>query len=93
VVWDNSIGHPVTGTVYLDLLQEFVGPRVEQMFGDAEIYFQRDGAPPHYHREVRGYHDTTLPDSWIGQRGSIEYPAHSTDLTPMEIFFTWIGTR
>jgi hypothetical protein len=56
----------VTGTVYLDLFQKFVGPRIVEMFGDAEIYFQQAGAPLHYHREVRAYLDTTLPDRWIG---------------------------
>lgn len=44
----------VNGDRYLTLLQESVGPHIEEMFGDDdEIDFQQDGAPPHYHREVR----------------------------------------
>ncbi|PNF20103.1 hypothetical protein B7P43_G05272, partial [Cryptotermes secundus] len=50
-------------------------PRIEEMFGDAEIYFQQDGAPLHYHREVRPYFSTTLSD-------------RSPELTPMD-FFLW----
>jgi hypothetical protein len=72
----------------INFFQEFVGPRIEEMFGDAEIYFQQDGAPPHCHREVRAYLDITLPDRWIGRRGSVEYPAPSPDLTPID-FFLW----
>ena len=78
----------VTGDVYLNLLQESVGPRVEEIFGDEEIYFQQDGAPPHYHRDVRAYLEATFPNRWIGRRGSVDFPARSPDLTPMD-FFLW----
>ena len=79
----------VTGESYLNLLQEFVGPQFSEMFGDDdEIYFQQDGAPPHYHRDVRAHLDAAFPDTWIGRRGSIEYPARSPDLTPMD-FILW----
>ncbi|KAK8386317.1 hypothetical protein O3P69_010768 [Scylla paramamosain] len=66
----------VNGESYLNLLQEFVGPQITEMFGeDSDIYFQQDGAPPHYHRDVRAYLDAVFPDTWIGRRGPIEYPA------------------
>lgn len=78
----------VTGHRYLALLRESVGPRIEEMFGDDdEIYFQQDGAPPHYHCDVRAHLDATFPNTWIGRRGSIEYPPRSPDLTPMDFFF------
>ena len=67
---------------------EFVGPQITEMFGeDSDIYFQQDGAPPHYHRDVRAYLDAVFPDTWIGRRGPIEYPARSPDLTPMDFFY------
>ena len=79
----------VNGESYLNLLQEFVGPQITEMFGDdGDIYFQQDGAPPHYHRDVRAYLDAVFPDTWIGRRGPTEYPARSPDLTPMD-FFLW----
>ncbi|KAK8400125.1 hypothetical protein O3P69_003074 [Scylla paramamosain] len=60
----------VNGESYLNLLQEFVGPQITEMFGeDSDIYFQQDGAPPHYHRDVRAYLDAVFPDTWIGRRG------------------------
>ena len=58
------------------------------MFGDDESYFQQDGAPCHYHHDVRAHLDAAFPDTWIGRRGTIEYPAHSPDLMPMD-FFSW----
>jgi transposase len=78
----------VTGAVYLNLLQEFVIPRIREEFRDEEdFYFQQDGAPPHYHRDVRAHLDENLPNRWIGRRGSIEYPPRSPDLTPMDFFY------
>ena len=71
------------------MLQEFVRPQITEMFGDdRDIYFQQDGAPPHYHRDVRAYLDAVFPDAWIGRRGPTEYPARSPDQTPMD-FFLW----
>ena len=63
------------------------------MFGKDESYFQQDGAPPHYHRDVRAHLDVAFPDTWIGRRGTIEYPARSPDLKPMDFFFVGISQR
>ena len=57
-------------------------------FEDEDVYFQEDGAPPHYHREVRSFLDEVLPNRWIGRRGFVEYPPRSPDLTPLD-FFLW----
>ena len=62
-------------------------PRISEDFEDEEIYFQEDGAPPHYHCDVRSFLDEILPNRWIGQRGFIEYPPCSPDLTPLDFFF------
>ena len=62
-------------------------PRIHEQFGDKEFYFQQDGAPPHYHRDVRAYLDKNLPNRWIGQRGNIESPPRSPDLTPPDFFY------
>ncbi|KAG8308320.1 hypothetical protein J6590_002408 [Homalodisca vitripennis] len=46
---------PITGLVYLDMLELFVFPQlddIEQQTGQ-RIIFMQDGAPPHYHREIR----------------------------------------
>lgn len=85
----------LTGLRYLQFLEELIHPliiqcleeNVDQMQED-QLYFQQDGAPPHFSLEVRQYLDTVFPGHWIGRRGSIEWPARSPDLTPMD-FFLW----
>ena len=71
----------VSVPVYSNLLMENVGPQIEEMFGDEGIYFQQDWATSHYL-------DATHPNKWIGRQGSVEFPARSPDLTPMD-FFLW----
>ena len=78
----------MTGPVYLNLLQQSVMPSIREDFEQEEFYFQQDGAPPHYHRDVRFFLDRILPNRWIGRRGFVEYPPRSPDLTPLD-FFLW----
>ncbi|KAJ4425934.1 hypothetical protein ANN_27560 [Periplaneta americana] len=72
----------VTGQVYLNMLCTSVLPAIRTLYGNEEFYFQQDGAPPHYHRDVRAYLDDNLPGHWIGRSGPIEFPLRSPDLTP-----------
>ena len=51
----------VTGTVYLNLLRRTVMPSMREYLEDEEFYFQQDGAPPYYHRDVRSFLDEILP--------------------------------
>ncbi|GFT11948.1 uncharacterized protein NPIL_602731 [Nephila pilipes] len=78
----------VTGPVYLNLLQQSVIPSIREDFEQENFYFQQDGAPPHYHRDVRSFLDGILPNRWIGRRGNVEYSPPSPDLTPLD-FFLW----
>ena len=87
------IGHffievTLTGAKYLDLLQNEIIPEINRLFPNMNVYFQQDGAPPHYQRDVRQYLDTTFPQRWIGRRGAIKWPARSPDLSPLD-FFLW----
>jgi len=41
-----------TGIVYLDTLQEFLIPQLDEDDQEGRIHFQQDGAPPHYLGEV-----------------------------------------
>jgi hypothetical protein len=52
------------------------------------MWFQHDGAPPHYYRRVRQYLDNWRGDHWIGRGGPVAWPARSPDLTPLD-FFLW----
>ncbi|UYV75878.1 hypothetical protein LAZ67_13001645 [Cordylochernes scorpioides] len=78
----------VTGINYLTMLADSIFPAIRALYGNDDFYFQLDGAPPHYHRDVRAYLDKNLSGQWIGRRGPIEFPARSPDLTPLD-FFLW----
>ena len=52
-----------------------------------KLFFQQDGAPPHYALRVRDYLKKVFPQHWFGRRGSIEWPPRLPDLTPMISFF------
>ncbi|UYV73871.1 hypothetical protein LAZ67_11001217 [Cordylochernes scorpioides] len=89
----NSIGPfrfegTVTGINYLTMLADSIFPAIRALYGNDDFYFQLDGAPPHYHRDVRAYLDKNLSGQWIGRRGPIEFPARSPELTPLD-FFLW----
>lgn len=80
----------------MQFLQEDVVPTLIAMYPDADrpdkfdkqLWFQQDGAPPHYALPVRTYLDDIFPQKWIGRRGFLEWPPRSPDLTPLD-FFLW----
>jgi hypothetical protein len=85
----------LTSAKYLQLLQQVI-PRLRQIFVNYEdrnilaetVWFQQDGAPPHFGLQVRQYQDVIFQDKYIGRRGAIEWPASSPDLTALD-FFLW----
>lgn len=90
IFFDNNL----TGDIYLDFLQNTLVPELTRLFPsengnfDERIYFQQDGAPPHYAANVREFLNNIFRNRWIGRRGTIEYPARSPDLTPLD-FYLW----
>lgn len=77
------------GNQYLQLLEEQIIPSCLALFpNNNNLWFQQDGAPPHYQLNVRMYLDEMFPNRWIGRRGSVEWPPRSPDLTPCD-FFLW----
>ena len=52
------------------------------------MYFQYDGAPPHYTRHVRGYINESFPNRWLGHGGPVAWPPRSPDLTPLD-YYLW----
>lgn len=103
-VWAGILGNHIigpifidgnlTGQLYLNMLQNEITYLIDRvveanpLYFDMPIIFQQDGATPHYFRQVREYLNEIYTDRWIGRRGSIEWPARSPDLTPMD-FFLW----
>jgi hypothetical protein len=51
----------ITGIVYLDMLQQFLIPQLDEDDQEGRIHFQQDGAPPHYLGEVHKYLSTRFP--------------------------------
>ena len=77
----------VTGDSYVSMLNNNFLPSVEN-WPLGEMWFQQDGAPPHYSIAARNWLNDNFQNRWIGRRGSIEYPPRSPDLTPAD-FFLW----
>jgi hypothetical protein len=69
-------------TRMLDLLDEVPLNRLQNM------WWQQDGAPPHNTLRVRNTLNEMFPNKWIGNRGPVEWPARSPDLSPCD-FFLW----
>ncbi|PNF19251.1 hypothetical protein B7P43_G08008 [Cryptotermes secundus] len=61
-----------------------------QLASDSSDYiFQQDGAPPHFHRKVRGLLCLVLPQRWTGRAAPLlRWPPRSPDITPCD-FFLW----
>jgi hypothetical protein len=49
-------------------------------------WFQHNGAPPHFSREVRGILDQQYPDRWIGRGGPRHWLPRSPDLNAFDFF-------
>jgi hypothetical protein len=77
IIGRNIIGHffidgNLTSAKYLQLLQQVI-PRLRQIFVNYEdrnipaetVWFQQDGAPPHFGIQVRQYLDVIFQDKWI----------------------------
>jgi hypothetical protein len=78
----------ITGDIYLDLLQLYVFPQIEDVGREIEnrVIFMQDGAPPHFSLPVRGAFNEKFPNAWIGKGGPISWPPRSPDLTQMDCF-------
>jgi hypothetical protein len=76
----------VTKETYLDMLQQFVVPQVEDL--QPTVIVQQDGAPPHWGRIVRDYLDAIFPNRCLGRDGTIAWPPRFPDITPVD-FFLW----
>lgn len=80
----------LTAAKYEDMLRNQILPAIIAIVGEnfERTWFQQDGAPPHFGRNVRNYLNTIFANRWIGRRGTIEWPPRSPDLTPLD-YFLW----
>jgi len=52
------------------------------------MYFQHDGAPPHYTNSVREFLNELFLNRWLGRGGPVAWPPRSPDLTPLD-YYLW----
>lgn len=53
-----------------------------------QVWFQHDGAPPHFSTRAKNWLDRRFPQQWIGRAGAMFWPPRSPDLSPLD-FFLW----
>jgi hypothetical protein len=74
--------------IYLHMLENWFMPHLNEDSNDYR--FQQDGSPAHYHKDVRGYLNRNLPQSWIRRKGKddalMRWPLRYPDLTPATFF-------
>lgn len=97
-VWGGIIGEHVvgphffdgtlTGTIYLNFLENNLPQLLVNLPERNRMWFQQDGAPPHYSNAVREHLNDIYPLRWIGRNGPTNWPPRSPDLTSMD-FFLW----
>jgi hypothetical protein len=72
--------------VYLDMLQQFLIPQLDEDDQEGRIHFQQEGAPAHYNAEVRENLSTRFPGRSIDTAAPIAWPPSSSDLTALDSF-------
>ncbi|XP_045771282.1 uncharacterized protein LOC123871479 [Maniola jurtina] len=99
-VWAGIIGDKIIGPCfltqtmnggnYLRFLREELSEELDELNLNLvrRLWFQHDGAPPHFSRPVRDYLNAEYGERWIGRGGPVNWPARSPDLTPLD-FFLW----
>ncbi len=68
---------PVNAAIYQDVLEHFILPSADKLYGDADFIFQQDLAPAHTAKGTK---------SWFSDHGVtvLDWPANSPDLNPIE---------
>lgn len=83
LIGPHVLPHTLTGEYYLDFLQNMLPVLLE----DADIggmYFQHDGASPHFRLIVRNFLNENFPNMWIGRGGPHAWPTRSPDFNPVD---------
>jgi Mga helix-turn-helix domain len=93
IVGDNVIGPyffegTLDGTAYLNFLRNTLNGLMEDVPLNIRqfMWYQHDGAAPHYARNVREFMNNQWDQQWLGRGGPVAWPARSPDLTPIDFF-------
>jgi hypothetical protein len=87
LIWPSFFEATVTSPAYLPMMQGNTIPLIKNLFLEKERYFQQDGAPPHYHNNVRNFHNVCFPGRWIRHRGRVEYLPRTPAKTHLDFYF------
>ncbi|XP_076668214.1 uncharacterized protein LOC143368893 [Andrena cerasifolii] len=80
------------GPTYKDFLEHVLPDLMDDIPYEIRrnMYYQHDGAGPHYAANVRAYLGETFQDRWIGRGGReahVAWPPRSPDMNPLDFFF------
>lgn len=80
----------LNGLAYRDFLNNELPALCEEipLQSRSTMWFQQDGAPPHYSVAARTVLNRRFPNRWIGRAGPICWPPRSPDLNPLD-YFLW----
>ncbi len=67
----------VNAAIYQEMLEHFMLPSADKLYGDADFIFQQDLAPAHINKDTK---------SWFNDHGVIvlDWPASLPDLNPIK---------
>ncbi len=76
----------VNAAIYQEILEHFMLPSADKLYGDADFIFQQDLAPAHTAKGSK---------SWFSDHGVtvLDWPANSPDLNPMLQLFKILRLR
>lgn len=80
----------LNGRQYANFLQNDLPELLEDipLHVRRDMFYQHDGASARFSVSARRILNEKFPNSWIGRRGPMNWPARSPDLNPMD-FFVW----
>ncbi len=75
--WSTVFSEVHSQPIYQDILEHFMLPSADKLYGDANFLFQQDLAPAHTAKGAK---------SWFNDHGVtvLDWPANSPDLNPIE---------
>jgi hypothetical protein len=98
-VWAGILGNKIigpyllpdhlNGPTYLGFLRHILPELLEDIPLGARrrMWFQHDGAPPHFSIDVRNHLNMTFRNRWIGRGGPVQWPPRSPDMTSLDFFY------
>lgn len=89
IIGPHFFEHTISGASYLQFLHDHLPEYLENIPLNIRqrCWFQQDGAPAHFHHNVRTFLDEHYSNRWIGRGGPVLWPSRSPDLNPLDFFF------